>query len=311
VHPIITLLLALVFGVCSDGWAIQEGLGGSGRGGGPGLWLAVALLGSGVLVGLLPIRKRLAALIPKLRARVAGSVSRAALVAGDPDPDALLAGKYKLGRPLPAGSGTEGWEAGDRALERLVIVKKVPWGDEGSRRLLLARAKKLSGLFHPHIIDIYEMLEQPDGLYLVFEYADGRTVQRLLVKNGPFPLATAVSILKPAAAGLEAAHGCGIAHGNLKPSNLILLKSGYVKIMDFSLKEPPPEPADDVAALGACLYRMVTGTALPDGPYVSVVGRTPELGPRFDSFLRRVLEGDREDPVRTPAQFAAGLDRLL
>jgi tetratricopeptide (TPR) repeat protein len=152
--------------------------------------------------------------------------------------DGLLAGKYRLERVIGKGGMGQVWEAFDVTLDRAVAVKKMSVAGEfesKARELCLQEARTLAGLHHPNIVDIYEILDLPAGLHLVFELLSGRTVQELLAKERSLPIEQARGILRAVGEALEFAHGRGVVHRDLKPSNIMITQTGYVKVMDFGI----------------------------------------------------------------------------
>ncbi|MBI3296849.1 MAG: serine/threonine protein kinase [Elusimicrobia bacterium] len=151
----------------------------------------------------------------------------------------LLAGKYQLKTLIGRGGMAMVWEAHDHSLNRAAAVKKIqlPEGPRsGSRRsLALQEAKTLVTLRHPNIVDIYEVIESPAGLYLVFEFLQGKTLQQILAEKKRLPWGRLRELLRPVCAGLEYAHARGFVHRDLKPSNVMVTPDGRVKIMDFGI----------------------------------------------------------------------------
>jgi len=152
---------------------------------------------------------------------------------------APLAGKYKLSRIIGRGGMGQVWEAQDLTLGRIVAIKRMTedldaMGDRG-REYYMMEARTVAGLHHPHIIGIYEILDLPVGLFLVFEMARGKTVQHLLAEKHSIPLSETVAILRPVCEALEFAHARGVVHRDLKPANIMLTDQGFVKVMDFGI----------------------------------------------------------------------------
>ncbi|MFA5140574.1 MAG: protein kinase [Elusimicrobiota bacterium] len=156
----------------------------------------------------------------------------------EPERD-LLAGKYELRRVIGKGGMGQVWDAKDHSLNRVVAIKQMSaeLGSLGSqaREYYLQEARTVASLHHPHIISIYEILDLPSGIFLVFEMASGKTVQHLLAEKRRLPLAMVRRVLRPVCDALDFAHGRGIVHRDLKPANIMVTDQGFVKVMDFGI----------------------------------------------------------------------------
>ncbi len=160
----------------------------------------------------------------------------------------LLAGKYEMSQLIGKGGMGNVWEAVDQTLKRKVAIKKMTaeMGALGSqaREYYVKEARTVASLHHPHIIGIYEILDVPSGIYLVFEMARGKTVQHLLAEKQRLPLARVRDILRPVCDALDYAHGRGFVHRDLKPANVMVTEQGFVKVMDFGTARRVSERVD-------------------------------------------------------------------
>lgn len=230
-------------------------------------------------------------------------------------PGSLIADRYRLVRPLGAGSSATVWEASDTALDRTVAVKLLhgsALADPTERERLRREARALARLAHPRITIVFDYLEQrqPDGTaqpVLVTELLHGTTLADRL-RTGPMPAAEAVAVCAQLADALRAAHDAGIVHRDVKPGNVMLTASG-AKLLDFGIAQTAwdsnltgnmaigtpacmaPEqltgrgavPASDMYALGCVLYWCLTGRPPYESPDVTQVAHahlyapTPQL----------------------------------
>ncbi|TBR25393.1 hypothetical protein EPO15_02270 [bacterium] len=206
-------------------------------------WVGVLLVAAASLIGAaLAVRTRLARPRPPAAA---------------PSADAgLLGGKYRLG----AAKGRVR-EAFDVTLERSVAVLEVA-ADPAARESRLAAARAASAVRHPNIAELYEVLEEPAGLALVFEWAPGKTLAETLAERR-LTLAEAKAVLGPVCEALAYAHERGVAHGAVGPADITVSGDGRVKLV--GLGAGAATPADDLAGLAACLRQMLAPSVAAEG----------------------------------------------
>ncbi|MBI4422381.1 MAG: protein kinase [Elusimicrobia bacterium] len=142
--------------------------------------------------------------------------------------------KYRQVRMLGRSEDGVLWEAFDRSLQRAVAIEELelPGGNQ-SREAALARARELALLHHPAILDLYEVADLQNRLWLVFELIEGKTLRDRLAQAGRLSLDEAREILLPVCEALDFAHASGVFHGHLKPSRVLLAEAGYVKLTGF------------------------------------------------------------------------------
>lgn len=186
--------------------------------------------------------------------------------------EGLLAGKYRLRRVAGRGGMGQVWEAVDSTLERLVAVKEMSpelAKDPALRVLYLQEARTIATLRHPNIVEIYEILDLPPQLYLVFEWVSGKTVAQVLIEKKRLPLDAVKAVLAPVCEALAFAHERGIVHRDLKPANVMVSADGHVKLMDFGIARAlgevaataaPAAPAAKAPGGAMARTRTVAGT---------------------------------------------------
>ncbi|MGE5199230.1 MAG: protein kinase domain-containing protein, partial [Rhodospirillaceae bacterium] len=223
-------------------------------------------------------------------------------------------GPYEIVAPLGEGGMGEVYKARDTRLGRTVAIKVLPDGDSElnaasrtERRHRVEReARFLSALNHPHICVFHDVGSANGFDYLVMECLEGHTLADRLTRKGRLPVDEALDIAVQIAEALAAAHRQGIVHGDLKPENVMLTKTG-AKVLDFGiarLSEPPKPPAGTAPVLGT-----VTGTL----PYVApeqlqgaqVDARTDLFA--FGAVLYEMLTGTRVFEGATPATIIAAI----
>jgi len=183
--------------------------------------------------------------------------------------------------------------ARDQRLDRLVAVKVLhaeDMGEADKRARFMREARTAAAIRHPNVATIYEVGETPEGVpFIVMEYSEGETLSQRMRRRPP-EAAEFLSIAKQIAAGVAAAHECGIVHRDLKSANIMIEPTGQVKILDFGLAKALPtqlprltdsssrrlfgtlhylapeqvrgQPADeraDLFSVGVILYQMATG----------------------------------------------------
>ena len=124
----------------------------------------------------------------------------------------------------------------DEKLERKVALKVLHAEsrlDASARERLLREARALSRLEHAHICRIYDYVQSDDVDVLVLEYIDGRTLSEAV--NEKTPRGEKLRIAIAVAEVLVAAHRAGIIHRDLKPDNVMITRTGAVKVLDFGL----------------------------------------------------------------------------
>jgi eukaryotic-like serine/threonine-protein kinase len=145
-------------------------------------------------------------------------------------------GPYELLQPIGAGGFGQVYKARDTRLNRFVAVKVLPEHLSHNAELKSRFAREatiLAGLNHPHICSIFDVGEHGATNFIVMELVDGVTLAERL-RNGALPLEEALKIAIQIADALDKAHRQGVIHRDVKPSNVMLTKSG-VKVLDFGL----------------------------------------------------------------------------
>jgi len=150
-------------------------------------------------------------------------------------------GRYHMVEPLGAGGMGEVWLARDETLGRRVALKFPAEGvmgdDPGSHVWREARAA--ASLEHPAVCRVFEVGETNGRSFIVMEYLQGETMAERL-RRGPVPPDRALAWAAAIAGALEEAHENGLVHGDLKPGNVMVTRSGEVKVMDFGLARSAP-----------------------------------------------------------------------
>src|SRR5437667_121527 len=144
---------------------------------------------------------------------------------------------YEILEKLGAGGMGDGYKARDPRLNRTVAIKALPAGSAGDtdrRRRFIQEAQSASGLNHPNIITIHDILSDGGDDYMVMELVAGKTLADL-IPTGGLGVAKTLQYGTQISDALAAAHAAGIVHRDLKPGNVMVTDAGRVKVLDFGL----------------------------------------------------------------------------
>lgn len=211
---------------------------------------------------------------------------------GSPDGEVtgqVLAGRYRLERPIASGGMARVWEASDQLLKRRVAVKILHPQlavDETFVQRFRAEAISAARLTHPSIVSTYDTVVEGSTNAIVMELVVGTTLRADLDEHGPMKLMAVLAVGTQVADALQAAHSAGLVHRDVKPANILLSADGRVLVTDFGIakaasdtdltqagsligtaKYLAPEQVEggrvdgraDLYALGVVLYEALTG----------------------------------------------------
>jgi len=174
-------------------------------------------------------------------------------------------GHYCLVEKLGEGGMGVVWKAHDLKLDRDVAVKFLPEGfsQDASRRAFFEReAKAVAALRHPNIVTIYAVLEAEGIYFFTMEFIEGEPLSQTVAPGG-IPFGAFLKIAVPMADAVAAAHERGIIHRDLKPGNIMIDRTGEIKILDFGMArflQPGPILANEDKGETATLENVLTGT---------------------------------------------------
>ncbi len=203
-------------------------------------------------------------------------------------------GRYRIDRLLASGGMGSVHKAYDKTLQRDVAIKELDVSlaqDQEQSDRFRQEALALAGLAHPHIVPVYDLVEDNQRFWIVMELLSGGDLEDRIEKNPP-TVKVATNIIRAVAEGLAFAHNKGIVHRDIKPMNILFNVDGIPKLVDFgiaklvqsqqsvvhtreglSLGSPTymsPEQVKgkkdidkraDIYALGVTFYKMLVGEA--------------------------------------------------
>jgi serine/threonine protein kinase/tetratricopeptide (TPR) repeat protein len=154
-------------------------------------------------------------------------------------PGDLIGARYEILLLLGEGGMGAVYKALDREVDRTVALKLIR-PELASNPTILARFKQelltAHQVTHKNVIRIYDISEADGVKFITMEFVEGDDLRRILTKEGKLPTERAVEIIRQVCLALEAAHGAGVIHRDLKPQNIMQeTKTGRILVMDFGL----------------------------------------------------------------------------
>jgi len=261
-------------------------------------------------------------------------------------------GRYEVISELGQGAMGVVYKARDPLIDRIVAIKTINLGmaqeeKEEYEARFYQEAKAAGRLNHPNIVTIYDVGKSCDIAYIAMEFLQGRELRDVLREEGRMPVGRVLDIVAQVASGLAYAHDHGIVHRDVKPSNIMVIQDGHVKITDFGIarmassairtqtgmvlgspKYMSPEQVlgkmidqrSDIFSLGVMLYEMLTREAPFTGDNINAIMyqtlNTVPVAPRainsevpemLNFIVAKALAKDFEDRYQNARDFAADL----
>jgi serine/threonine-protein kinase len=256
---------------------------------------------------------------------------------------ATFSDRYRLIARIAGGGMGEVYRGHDMLLDRYVAVKILQPTLAGNPEFVdrfKQEARAAARLLHPNVVAVYDYGSEDERTnYIVMEYVAGTDLRDLLVGRGALQSSQAAEIMSAVCDALAAAHEVELVHRDVKPENVLLSRTGTVKVADFgiavvadaertapggvpgTLRYLSPEQAaglpataaSDIWAAGALLAECLTGIPPSQGSGPELMARRAqedpippsEFDPEIHSDLDRiVVRACARDPLdRTPRQW--------
>ncbi len=237
-------------------------------------------------------------------------------------------GKYKISGEIGKGGMGAIYKAQHPTLKETVVVKKLTIQNKEMVERFRREAKIQMKIVHPSIVQVYDHFEEKGFHYIVMEYVDGITLEKLISQKKKLSNVAAMLIFSEVAKALAYAHQMGVIHRDIKPANILISKKGEVKFLDFgvaslidddddgltkagmtigTLSYIAPETISnaqlrdqrsDIYSAGVLLYEMVTGKKPFEG------GFTPEM-------IQKVQKGNFIRPNKLNPNIKGVIQRVI
>ncbi|HVF14240.1 MAG TPA: serine/threonine-protein kinase [Acidimicrobiales bacterium] len=241
----------------------------------------------------------------------------------------VIAGRYEVGELLGRGGMAEVYAGIDRRLSRPVAIKLLQESmavREDVRVRFEAEARAAAAITQPHAVAVYDSGEHEGIPYIVMERLPGDTLADRIATGPVLSAAEARGFGRQVLGALEAAHGVGMVHRDVKPGNILLTREGSAKIADFGIAKSldvsadltgtgqvigtpaylaPEQLAGDGASPVSDLYSL--GVVL----YEALTGRKPYEGDNALASARAIVAGDHEPLAHVRPDLDPGLVRAV
>ncbi|GAB2915082.1 serine/threonine-protein kinase [Rheinheimera gaetbuli] len=175
-------------------------------------------------------------------------------------------------------------------------------------QLLLQEAHKTQQLSHPNIVRVFDVDRDQQHYFIVMEFLDGESLEQVIKRYKPkgLPLKSAIKLLKQIADALRFAHQIGIVHADLKPANIMVNRSGIVKVLDFGVSQQLQLNHDIYAAEQHNHSTPLSGYTPAYASPQLLAGKTPSVSDDVFSFacLCYELLSSKHPYERLPADQA-------
>ena len=214
---------------------------------------------------------------------------------------------------------------------------------ERFREKFIKEARQIATFENSHIVRVIDVFEDNGTAYYVMEYLDGKSLEAIVREQGSLAEADAVKYIRNIADALSEVHARNFLHLDVKPANVMLNKNGEAVLIDFGISKhyddsgnqtssglmafsdgyAPLEqynrgglsdftPAIDIYALGATLFKLLTGMTPPHASVINNDGLPvlpQEISPAVRNAVETAMQPRRKDRPQSIADFLALLDK--
>lgn len=264
----------------------------------------------------------------------------------------LLDGRYQIVGRTGSGGSARVYRAQDILMHRTVALKILEEDETEyciNSRSFETEVKAISLLSHRNIVTVYDVSMRGSVKYIVMELVEGITLREYLDFHTVLPEKEVIACTRQVLYALREAHDKGLVHRDIKPQNIMLLRSGQLKVADFGIARLPdrdhfqmsdrsvgtvhyisPEQAttnrvdarSDLYSLGIVMYEMATGVRPFDAKDASVVAMMQvsdepmpprrlreDLSPALEQVILRAIRKDPDARYESADAMLRALER--
>lgn len=216
-------------------------------------------------------------------------------------------GQYELHALIAPGGMGEVYRATHSKLKRPVAIKVIRRNQQESQVFyenFLREIETLGQLDHPNMVSAYDAFEFDGYLFLVMELLDGESLKGIARRQAALPMADLLTIMLNLAKATQYLHSNGYLHLDIKPANVMLLKNGNSKLIDYGLAMPEVATGQS----GLSIYRGTAGYMPPEQLESGVVGQWTDVyaaGKVFQFLLNHCGKPKESRGVRVERELLA------
>jgi eukaryotic-like serine/threonine-protein kinase len=251
-----------------------------------------------------------------------------------PSAEGVIGGKYRVLRVLGEGGMGTVLEAEHVQTYKRVAVKWLKTTDRDSQLRLVREAQAAARVRHPNVVDVYDVAQEGDTVFLILECLEGEPLSRLMERGG-LPVHEWVALLLPAMRGVAAAHQQGVIHRDIKPDNIFLARvpdapRPVPKLLDFGISKLEPREHEQltITSVGTAIgtpmymsYEQLSGSGEVDARtdvyafgvvlYEALTGQPPFEAETLSELSIKVATAQPVAPRQLRAEIAEPLERVI